>query len=68
MLFEKEKKLEDYQKKHRMINRKDFEKMSYKEKVELFETDPEEYRRLAYQTPQRIQKTTGHLYSSQIRK
>lgn len=64
-MFEQDKKLEDYQKNHPIIDRTDFEKMSYKEKLKLHETNPDEYRRLTHQI---IQKTTGHTFSSQTRR
>ena len=64
-MFEQDKKLEDFQKQHFMIDKTEFENMSYQERLQLFNDHPEEYRRLTHQI---IQKTTGHMFSSQIRR
>lgn len=67
-MFEIEKKLEDFQKNHVMISEKDFDKMSYQERCQLYNDHPEEYRRVIHKgtTPQK--KMSGHKCSSQIRR
>ena len=66
-MFEQDKKLEDFQKQCFRINEERFERMSYQERLQLFKDHPEEYRRLTYKGT-KSQRTSGHKYSSQIRR
>ena len=66
-MFEQDKKLEDFQKQHFMIDKTEFENMSYQERLQLFNDHPEEYRRLTYKGT-KSQRTSGHMFSSQTRR
>ena len=67
-MFEIEKKLEDFQKNHVMISEKDFDKMSYQERCQLYNDHPEEYRRVTHKGTTSSKKVSGHKCSSQIRR
>lgn len=68
MMFEKEKKLEDFMKNKAMVTKADFEKMSYQERCKLYNEHPEEYRRISHKGSTPIERTSGHKCSSQIRR
>jgi len=67
-MFESEKKLEGFQNNHVMISEKDFDKMSYQERYQLYNDNPEEYRRLTHKGTIISNKMSGHKCSSQTRK
>lgn len=67
-MVETEKKLEDFKKNHFMISEKDFDKMSYQERCQLFNDHPEEYRKLTHKGTITSNKMSGHKWSSQTRK
>ena len=69
-MFETEKKLEDFQKNHVMISEKDFDKMSYQERCQLYNDHPEEYRRVIHKgtTPQKKIEELSSKWGAQIDK
>ena len=67
-MFETEKKLEDFQKNHVMISEKDFDKMSYQERCQLYNDHPEEYKRVIHKGTKQQKKMSSHKCSSQIRR
>ena len=67
MLFEHEKKLEDYQKEHYHISQKYFDSMGYKERLKLYYEHTEEYRRLTGKNIEAPKHSSRVMVSSQVK-
>lgn len=61
-----DKRLEDYMREHRFLSGKEFDRMTYRERLKLFNENPQEYSRLAKRGSSGTTRTSGATYTSQI--